>query len=224
MDGFSGSVWEREGAEHGMNKNAFVALVSFWTASGIAASAWAATISLTWQVGWPLLLGVSASSILGVVIALISKNPMISIVGYAMVCLPLGLLLGPVVAMYTVASVVKVFMITTGMVLALGLVGTVIPDSLESWGSYLFGGLLILLLGSFLVPIAGFFGIPVKGAMTMFDWFGVILFGGYVVYDMNRAMRVERTLDNSIDCAVAMYLDFINLFVRLLSLTGQKKD
>ncbi len=37
-------------------------------------------------------------------------------------------------------------------------------------------------------------------------------------------MRVERTHDNAIDCAVAVYLDFANLFIRLLSLFGARKD
>ena len=122
------------------------------------------------------------------------------------------------------ASVVKVFAITTGLVVTLGLVGAVYPKSLESWGIYLLGGLLVLIFGQFVVLIAGMLGANVGGAMTVFDWIGVALFSAYVVYDLNRAMRVERTHDNAIDCAVAIYLDFLNLFLRLLRLLGTRKD
>jgi FtsH-binding integral membrane protein len=72
--------------------------------------------------------------------------------------------------------------------------------------------------------ILGAFGVNIGGAMTVLDWIGVVLFSAYVIFDMNRAMRLPRTLDNSIDAAVAVYLDFANLFVRLLSLLGQRRD
>jgi FtsH-binding integral membrane protein len=37
-------------------------------------------------------------------------------------------------------------------------------------------------------------------------------------------MRVPFTADNAIDCALAVYLDFINIFIRLLELSGTKKS
>jgi hypothetical protein len=169
-------------------------------------------------------IGTLIVAIAGIFIALKFDVPILSLIGYMMVCIPFGYITGPAVALYTSASVVKVLMITTAIVVILGTVGAVIPDSLESWGSYLFGGLLILILGTFLVPIAGVFGIPIKGALTFFDWVGVVLFSGYVIFDLNRAMRVERTHDNAIDCALSVYLDFINLFLRLLSLMGEAKS
>ena len=69
----------------------------------------------------------------------------------------------------------------------------------------------------------GMFGLPVDGAMTALDWIGVVIFGGLVIFDLNRAVRLPHTLDNAIDRAMAIYLDFINIFLRLLSLMGQKK-
>nr|ALV85567.1 apoptosis-promoting Bax1 inhibitor [uncultured bacterium pA1] len=220
----SASVWERTSASHAMSKNLFAFLVSFWTAAGIASSAVAATFTTGWHPTiWPLL-GLSIIPFVGILIALKSDNPVVSLFGYMLVTIPFGLIVGPVVAMYTAASVAKVFMITTAMVVVLGIVGAVYPKSLESWGIWLFGALLILIFGQFGVMIAGAFGVNVGGAMTLLDWVGVVLFSGYVIYDLNRAMRVERTHDNAIDCAVAVYLDFANLFIRLLSLMGDRKS
>jgi FtsH-binding integral membrane protein len=207
-----------------MSKNLFAFLVSFWTAVGIASSAVAASFTTGWHPTlWPLL-GLSLIPFAGIFIALRSGNPVVSLIGYMLVTIPFGLIVGPVVAMYTAASVTKVLMITTGMVVVLGIVGAVYPKSLESWGIWLLGALLVLIFGQFGVMIAGAFGVNVGGAMTVLDWVGVALFSGYVVYDLNRAMRVERTHDNAIDCAVAVYLDFANIFIRLLSLMGDRKS
>lgn len=223
--GLSASVWDRQSGTHAMSKNFFAFLVSFWTAAGIASSAVAAHMTAAWRPGLLeiLLLGL-AVPIVGIIIAMKSDNPVFSLLGYAMVTIPFGMIAGPMIALYTAASVAKVFMITTGIVVTLGIIGAVYPKSLEGWGIWLFGGLLILIFGQFGVMIAAAFGVNVGGAMTWLDWAGVVLFSGYVIYDLNRAMRVERTHDNAIDCAVAVYLDFANLFLRLLSLLGQRKD
>lgn len=223
--GLSASVWDRQSGGHAMSKNLFAFLVSFWTAAGIASSAVAAGMTAAWQPGLlEILLVGLAIPIVGIIIAMKSDNPVFSLLGYAMVTIPFGAVAGPVVALYTAASVAKVFMITTAIVVVLGVAGAIYPKSLEGWGVWLFGGLLILIFGQFGVMIAAAFGVNVGGAMTWLDWAGVVLFSGYVIYDLNRAMRVERTHDNAIDCAVAVYLDFANLFLRLLSLLGQRKD
>lgn len=223
--GLSASVWDRQSGTHAMSKNFFAFLVSFWTAAGIASSAVAAHMTAAWRPGLiEILLVGLAIPIVGIIIAMKSSNPVFSLLGYAMVTIPFGAVAGPTIAMYTAASVAKVFMITTGIVVTLGIIGAVYPKSLEGWGIWLFGGLLILIFGQFGVMIAAAFGVNVGGAMTWLDWAGVVLFSGYVIYDLNRAMRVERTHDNAIDCAVAVYLDFANLFLRLLSLLGQRKD
>ncbi len=220
----SASIWQRRGQSHSLSKNVFAFLVCFWTAAGIASSAVAAHFTLGWHPTiWPVL-GLLAVSIGGVFLAMLSDNPLFSLVGYAMVTIPFGMITGPVVALYTAASVVKVLAITTAVVVVLGIAGAVYPKSLESWGAWLFGGLLILLFGQFGLMIAASFGANLGGALTLWDWLGVLLFSGYVIFDLNRAMRVERTHDNAIDCALAVYLDFANLFIRLLSLLGKRKD
>ena len=219
-----------------MSRHQFNLLYMFWTLVGLVVTAitarWALTLPLVdHATGLPnkhlflaIALGALISGIIGVLIALKSSNPLVSLFGYMLVAAPFGLLLGPVVDLYTPASVMKVLLITGGLVGTLAVIGAVIPESLEGWGAWLFGGLIVLLIGQFLVPIAHFFGVPVEGAMKAMDWVGVALFSGYVIFDVNRAQRVERTADNAIDCALALYLDIINLFIRLLQLAGTKKD
>lgn len=219
----SDTVWMRGGAAHRMSKNLFALLVCFWTAAGIAASAASAYVAQDWRPGLLPLIALFILPFVGMIIAMKSTNPVISLIGYSLIAVPFGLITGPIVAMYTAASVVKVLGITTGMVIGLGTIGAIYPKSLESWGIYLFGALIVLLLGQFGVMIAGAFGANIGGALTLFDWIGVFIFSAYVVFDLNRAMRVERTHDNAIDCAVAVYLDFANLFLRLLRLLGDRR-
>lgn len=221
----SDSVWDRTGyGEGGLSKNLYAFMICFWTALGVFSSAWASTLTTHAHLGWPAYIAILVVSIIGVIISVQSDNPLISLIGYAMITIPFGLMMGPLVAMYTKASVVNVLGITTALVVGLGLLGAIIPQSLESWGGFLFSGLIVLIIGQFGIPLAASMGLPVHGFMTAWDWIGVVLFSGYVVFDLNRAMRLERTHDNAIDSAVAIYLDFANLFIRLLELTGKKND
>ena len=55
------------------------------------------------------------------------------------------------------------------------------------------------------------------------DWIVVIIFCGYIGYDWGRANRIPKTLDNAIDCAAALYMDIINLFIRILRIMGRNR-
>ncbi len=221
------AVWERLSYDsEAMSRRAFVMLLTFWVAAGIGVSATCAVISLDWQLSWQLFVGTIIVTIAGVLISGASRHPALSLLGYAMIVVPFGLMTGPVVAHYTTASVFKVLAVTGGMVVGLGIVGAIWPRSLQHWGVWLFGMLLALLLGMVVTMVAGAFGINVQGATHFWDWAAIALFSGFVIFDLNRAMQVERTHNNALHCAVAIYLDFINIFYHLLSLFGTpaKKD
>lgn len=220
---FEKSVWERYGSGN-LSKNLYVFFIAVWTTLGIVASAIAAYYTQTWELTWVFFIGVLLVGILGVVIALWSKNPLISLFGYMLVAIPFGMMLGPVVALYTIASVFNILIVTASVVVVFGFVGAILPDSLENWRGWLFGALVMLLIGYFVVPFASFFGLPVDRALSWLDWIGVVVFCFYVIYDINRALRIPYTLDNSVDVALSIYLDFINIFIRLLSRRGRKKN
>jgi FtsH-binding integral membrane protein len=225
--GFSSTVWNRlDGVreqDHTMSKHKFAGLVSAFTFAGIVVSLVAAqfTRDLTFSSGWTLaafFLGVLVVAITGSVMGDKSNKPLVSLFGYALVAVPFGLMLGPVFALYPKADVTKALFITTLLVVALGLVGALIPKNLEGWGTWLFGGLLVLIGGLLVVPIVGALGVDVGGALTLVDWLGVVLFSAMVIYDWNKAMRMPRTLDNAIDIARAVYLDWVNLLLYVLRL------
>ena len=67
-------------------------------------------------------------------------------------------------------------------------------------------------------------GRTLHNSLTIADWFGVVLFSGYIVYDFNRAQFVTKTFSNGAQVGVAIFLDVINLFIRLLEMSGSKKS
>jgi FtsH-binding integral membrane protein len=231
---FSDSVFDRQdvfarSSAHAMSKNLYAFTVCVFVFLGIGASLAASVVSHDWNVDstasllW-LIIPTFLVALAGVFIATGSDNPAISMLGYAMVAIPFGLMLGPVLAEYTTASIVKVLVITTAIVAIFGIVGAIIPDNLEGLGSYVFGALLILILGYLFAPLAHFFGVETATALTALDWLGVVLFCGIVVFDWNRAMRLPRTLDNAVDSALAVYLDWFNIFIRLLAIMGNSSS
>ena len=202
----------------------YAVLVSMWMALGIGVTAIAAYLTQSWVPDLVAIIALLVVSIIGIIIALVSDSSLISFIGFVLLVVPTGMLLGPFVALYTEASVFKIFFVTTGLAVVLGVVGALCPIDLAPIGSVLFGVLGMLLVGYFYAGIATLVGIPIDGALTWLDWIGVVLFSIYIIYDWNRAMNIPHTVDNSVDSAMALYLDFINLFIRLLELFGEKKE
>jgi uncharacterized protein len=216
-------VWERSGADT-ISKNLYSLMICVWTAFGIGLSAVGSYLSLDMKLSWPLVIMVLIVSFAGIFVAESSENPLISLIGYSMVAIPFGFMLGPVVAHYTTVSVMKVFVITSAVVTVLGLIGAFIPDSLDSWGGPLMALLLCSIVGYLIVPFSGFFGIPIETGLNILDWGTLLVFGGVILYDLNRAMRIPYTHDNAIDVALGVYLDWVNFFIRLLRLFGILKS
>jgi len=218
------------GQSSALSKRTYMFLVTLFTAAGIALAAATSLISLDWNLkSWHwaatlgFFLGILAVGIVGILIAHSSQNPVISSFGYALVASSMGLMMGPLINMYTTLSVFRILALTTLIVLVLGIIGAVWPGDLAPWGKWLFGGLLIILGGYFVIPLLGLFGMPTGGAMALIDWFAIFIFAGFVIFDLNKAVRLEFTVDNAIDSALNIFLDFINLFIRLLEFFGQKK-
>lgn len=215
------SLWERAGTDE-MSKNLYILSICSFTGFGIIVSMFVAQFTLSMQMTWPFALFVLALGIGGIFVAYGSDKPLVSLLGYMMVAVPYGALLGPLLNLYVKASIVEAFFVTTIYVAIFGLIGAVIPDTLDSWAKWIIGGLLVALTGYFVIPLAGFFGLPIAGALGLWDWAIIALFAFIIMYDFNKALRIPFTLDNSIDVALAIYLDWFNVFVRYLSNKGKK--
>jgi FtsH-binding integral membrane protein len=140
----------------------------------------------------------------------------------------MGASLSTIFLVYTQASIARVFFITAAAFGALSLYGYTTQKSLSGWGSFLFMGLIGILIASlvniFLASSALQFAISV---------IGVLVFAGLTAYDTQRLKEEymyglqgadEATIGRSaIMGALSLYLNFINLFTSLLSLFGQRE-
>jgi FtsH-binding integral membrane protein len=166
---------------------------------------------------WVLLLGYLVPTLIGVLMAAKSTNPMVSFIGYNLVVLPIGVLLSLLLLNFPVGIVVKA-MALTGMVTAtMMLLAIIRPQFFLGLGRTLFLTLIIGIVAEVVATwLLGYRG-------EIFDWVFVILFSGYIGYDVAKSQVYPKTLDNAVDSALDIYLDIINLFIRLLSILGRRE-
>ncbi|HVZ71836.1 MAG TPA: Bax inhibitor-1/YccA family protein [Polyangia bacterium] len=127
---------------------------------------------------------------------------------------------------YTGASIGGTFLVTAGAFGGVAAYGAVTKRDLSGWGSFLFMGLIGLVLAS-IVNI--FLHSPAIYWLTTF--MGVIVFTGLAAYDTARLKQLAETYDVSgaqgrklaIQGALTMYLNFINLFLTLLRIFGNDR-
>jgi len=137
-----------------------------------------------------------------------------------------GLSLSGIFYVYSGVSITRVFFITSGMFGAVSLYGYTTKRDLTGFGSFLFMGLIGIVIASvvniFLASSAIHFAISV---------IGVLVFTGLTAYDTQKIKEIYAEADGSevagkksIMGALALYLDFLNLFLMMLRLMGGNRD
>jgi uncharacterized protein len=134
----------------------------------------------------------------------------------------MGLSMASIFLLYTQESIARTFFISAGMFGAMSLYGYTTKRDLTGWGSFLFMGVIGLILASI---VNLFMGSSALGfAISVI---GVLVFTGLTAYDTQKIKEMYSEHDEggtmtkkAILGAFNLYLDFINLFVMLLRLTG----
>jgi uncharacterized protein len=134
----------------------------------------------------------------------------------------MGLSMAAIFVVYTSASIVSAFMGAAVLFGTMSFYGYFTKKDLSSWGSFLFVGLIAIIIASI---INIFIGSSV-GAMVI-SAIAIIVFLGLTAYDTQR-IRQEVSYSNSgnaeIAGALSLYLNFINLFMSLLQLFGNRNE
>ena len=172
----------------------------------------------------PLLfiLGFFACAMGGVFLFNKSDKPAISFLGYNLVVLPFGLVITLVISRYAedpkYAGLVLEAIRTTGFVtLVMMMLGSIFPRFFQK----IIGALTVALIAVIVVELIGRFVFEWQVGAT--DWIVAVIFCGYIGYDWGRANAIPKTLDNAIDSAAALYMDIINLFLRILRIMGRRR-
>jgi FtsH-binding integral membrane protein len=142
--------------------------------------------------------------------------------GYAAL---MGVSLAPFLLLYTGASVAQVFFITAAMFGGMSLWGYTTKRDLTGFGSFLFMGLIGIIIASLV-------GMFFQSSMLQFiiSVAGVLIFTGLTAYDTQKikemySPNMDGTLAGrgAIMGALSLYLDFINLFIMLMRLMGDRR-
>jgi len=134
-----------------------------------------------------------------------------------------GVTLSVILIAYTGESVTSTFVVTAGMFGALALFGSTTKRSLAGVGQFMMMGLIGLILAS----VVGLFWHN-DALQFLISVVGVIVFTGLTAYDAQRLRQMAFQLPEgqlagyAIVGALSLYLDFINLFLMLLRLTGRR--
>lgn len=163
--------------------------------------------------------------VLTAIINKISFN--VALVMFALYSIINGVTLAPLLFMYTQESVVSTFFITAGTFGAMALFGYTTKSSLNGIGKIL----IMALFGLIIASIVNLFLNSSTMGMIL-NYAGVLIFVGLTAYDTQKIKEMvqEHIANDSVSIpkiavmgALSLYLDFINLFIRLLSILGKRK-
>jgi uncharacterized protein len=136
-----------------------------------------------------------------------------------------GVTLSFVFLVYTRASIATTFFVTAGTFAAMSLYGYTTKRDLTAWGSFLFMGLIGVVLAS----LVNLF-VHSEGIYWVITYCGVLVFVGLAAYDTQKIREMalrgfgdeESEKKGAVIGALRLYLDFINLFLMLLRIFGRR--
>lgn len=138
-----------------------------------------------------------------------------------------GLTMASIFLVYTYSSIASTFVVAGGMFGAMSLYGYTTKRDLSGFGNMLFMALIGIVLASLVN-----FWLKSSALMWAITYIGVVVFVGLTAYDTQKLKNIGEQIDTrdsdmlrkySIVGALTLYLDFINLFLMLLRIFGNRR-
>lgn len=134
-----------------------------------------------------------------------------------------GLTFSSIFVVFELTSIIFVFAITSGICLAFGLLGYYTNLDLTKISTFLFMALIGIIFASILNIFIGSESLDLGLCIL-----SLIIFVAYMAYDVNMLKRGMYGIDTEDNLAIygafQLYLDFINVFIRLIQLFGSRRD
>lgn len=147
-----------------------------------------------------------------------TEKPAVAFLGFIGLALAMSLTLTFIVAYYSDATVERAMWITAAITAAMTLASTLLPRVFLSMGKVLGMTLLLVIIANVVVLL--FF----RNLAAVFDYVFIAIFAGYIGFDWARAQNRPATIVNAIRSAAAIYVDVLNIFIRILAIIGRKRD
>lgn len=151
-------------------------------------------------------------------------SPMLVAILYFIYSMLNGVSLSTIFIAFELGSIIQLFIVSALLFGGFALIGFITKKDLSSWRTLLFG---ILIAGIILSLINLFFGNSMLDLIL--DWIILFVFFGVTAYDANiiKQLKQDSSLNQEklyIYGAMQLYLDFINIFLRVLSIFGKRKN
>ncbi len=150
-------------------------------------------------------------------------SPLMTKIFYIIYSITTGVTFGTIFLAYRMDSIITIFLVAALLFGLLAFYGYTTKKDITKLGTLLF----VALLASLIVSILNVFIFKSSGLEFGLSLLIIIVFLGYVAYDMNNIKYLVGTLDEdkaAVYGAFQLYLDFINIFIRLLELFGKRND
>lgn len=138
----------------------------------------------------------------------------IGMIGYTLFTLTFGFTTSMVLSMYSLETISIAFTATAGIMIVFGVAGLAFPRFFERVVGVCALGLFAVIAVELILMLLGV-------QQTATDLVVIVLFCGFIGYDVHRAATAVPTLTNAVWYAIELYLDIINVFLRLLSIFGR---
>ena len=145
-------------------------------------------------------------------------GPGLSFLGFNLIAVPIGMVLCIALSDVPPDIIQNAVLLTAMITLSFMLAATVFPEFFLRIGRVLLFSLIILIVGE--VIFAVFF----SSSPLVFEWLGAGIFSLYIGYDWARANACVRTVDNAIDISAGIYLDIVNLFLRIVRILAKSRS
>ena len=150
-------------------------------------------------------------------------KPLTAKICYIIYSITTGITFSSIFLIYDLTSLISIFLITALTFAALALYGYKTKKDLSKFGIILLIALVVTIVISILNVLI------FKSSMTdiVISAIGVLIFCGFIAYDMSKVKYMLNEFGEekaAVYGAFQLYLDFINLFIRLLELFGKRND
>ena len=141
-----------------------------------------------------------------------------SFIGYTLIAAPIGIVLCVSIQGIPVDTIKSAVLVTAIVALSFMIAATLFPDFFLSLGRVLFFSLLFMVAGSLISLLL--FG---RHGGMVYEWIGTAIFSLFIGYDWARANTCAKTVKNAIDLSASLYLDIINLFLRIVEIMNKNR-
>ena len=220
-------------AETGLRERAFIRSVYAWMGGGLLltalASLWVVSSTAMQQLlfgsraPFYILMAAEIGLVLWLSFRIMKMSPAAAASAFLVYSVLNGLTLSVIFLIYTQAAIFQAFVTAAGMFAAMSVYGMVTKRDLTSVGSFFFMGLI----GIVICSVVNIF-LKSPGLSWAISFIGVFVFLGLTAWDTQKlksyASAPELRENLAVYGALALYLDFINLFLMLLRLFGGRRS